>query len=181
MNLEESPEGNPYWQTANSTPFVRQFFFLNNDKIPLISFWSRMPILLIGISLILTIATWGRQMYGTIPSLVAASVAAFSPNIIAHTKVATTDLGCSFFMFFAVYLFWRASKAEKILDWVLCGFITGLALLSKYTALLLGPIYIVFTVMLLMRRSEERKFLPMLRGNLILGSVFFSLISFGLI
>lgn len=123
--------------------FGRRFLFESGNDFLRITRWARIPALAIGTFLILAIYLWGRDLYGPGPALLATTIAAFCPNLLAHAKVATEDLGCSTLMFIAVWMLWRALRENKIADWLLCGLFTGLALIAKYTALLLGPIFIL--------------------------------------
>jgi len=117
-------------------------FEVGNDPRRL-AFWARLPVLLLGSSLVLAVFLWGRSLYGPIPALLATLTAAVSPDLLAHGQLATEDLGCAAFMFFAVWSFWRGMKRQTLGAWSVCGLMTGLALLSKFTAVLLGPIYIL--------------------------------------
>ena len=91
-------------------------------------------------------------MLGVPAALGVTVLATFSPNLIAHSRVAAADLGCAFFMFAAVAAFWWAAQTGQLRRWFACGALTGLALISKFTALVLGPTY----VLLVARRRRSR-------------------------
>jgi len=129
-------------------------FGSGNDPIRM-GYWARLPILVIGSLLVLAVFLWGRGLYGDWPALAAAALAAVCPNLLAHSNLATTDLGCTAFMFFSVWSFWWASKEGRLRRWLLCGFVTGLALLTKYTALLLCPVYAILAVWLVANRRMK--------------------------
>lgn len=120
--------------------FGRQFFFESGNDLQRMTFWARLPVLLLGTVLVLAIYLWGRQLYGPGPALLGSALAVCSPNLLAHAKVATEDMGCTLFMFLAVWTLWRSLKSNHWRDWLLCGVLTGCALVAKYTALLLLPI-----------------------------------------
>jgi 4-amino-4-deoxy-L-arabinose transferase-like glycosyltransferase len=85
----------------------------------------------------------GRRFFGSGPALVGTAVAAFSPDLMAHAGLATEDVVCAATMFAAVATFERAARGRRPRDWALCGAATGLALLAKYTSLLLLPAYVL--------------------------------------
>ncbi len=154
LSLQIVPSHHPIWQKAAHISFAQHFVHANAIHIPVITQRARLPILLIGCILNYTIYAWGHGLYGPVPALFTSALAALSPNLLAHAKLATTDLGCAAFMFFAVYAFWCATEKNNRRIWILCGIITGLALLTKYTALLLGPIYLILGVWLWWRKDQ---------------------------
>ena len=143
LDLRQIDISHKVWEDAEHIINGRFFIQANAQHLHTISQRARLPILIIGTLLILTIFFWGQKLYGTMPALLASALAACSPNLLAHAKLATTDLGCAAFMFFAVFAFWYAIHHPHWKKWLLCGFITGLSLLTKYTALLLGPTFIL--------------------------------------
>lgn len=159
MDLQVPAADDPRWlQSINPVvQFGRQFFFESGNDLRRMTVWARMPVLLLGTSLVLAIYLWGRQLYGRGPALLATAVAALSPNLLAHAKVATEDLGCTAFMFFAVWSLWRSLKSNRVRDWLLCGVVTGLALVAKYTALILVPICLSLVVISWWPRRRQLK------------------------
>ncbi len=122
-------------------------FIYSNENDPVkISTWCRLPVMIIGTGLVIAIFFWGRELYGDVPALLATALAAFCPNIIAQSKVATEDIGCTTFVFVSVLLYWKFLHKPIKKYICLCGLVTGIAFLAKYTSLLLAPIYIVLAV-----------------------------------
>ena len=165
MQLKPVSETDPLWQQGEHILFSRKFLLENGDRIREIALRARLPILLIGTCLVLAVAFWGRRLYGPTPALAASALAAFSPNLIAHAKLATTDLGCTAAMFLSVFTCYQAIEKNTHTSWFLCGFVTGLALLTKFTALLLGPIYLVLGGMFYFQKRIS--FRHLLRGAFI--------------
>jgi hypothetical protein len=133
------------WGRARNpaTAFGRAFVHGSGADPRRIARWGRFPVLLAGSALVAGIFLAGRRLFGPWPALVGTAVAASSPDLIAHSGLATEDLICAATMFAAVAAFHRAAGSRAARDWVICGAVTGLALLSKYTSLLLLPIYLV--------------------------------------
>lgn len=173
MNLHVPAKDDPTWRQALNpvVEFGHQFLFESGNDVLRIAKWARIPVLLLGTALILIIYLWGRQLYGNGPALVGTAVAAFSPNLLAHTKLATEDLGCTAMMFLAVWTFYWSLQNDSIKHWLLCGFTTGLALLSKYTALLLGPIYAMLAVGIWFSHNNKAELLSLFKGFVCIGCV----------
>jgi len=96
---------------------------------------------------------FGTEVYGCKGGLFALFLYAFNPNIIAHSRLTTIDAGAMCTILLSVYCFW---KFIRHMDWiwaVIAGVTLGIALLSKFTALLLYPIFLVILALLCLRRG----------------------------
>ncbi|MEI9966324.1 MAG: glycosyltransferase family 39 protein [Candidatus Moraniibacteriota bacterium] len=113
----------------------------------LITFVSRIPIILVAVILGAFLYFWTRELAGTLAGLLALTLYAFDPNIIAHSHYVTTDIGIAAFMFFAFYFFVRFLKdpSPKNIFW--SGIFFGLAQLTKFSAVLLLPIFGLFVIL----------------------------------
>lgn len=163
---EDHPALDPTNQANLIVPFATEFIFHSGNDVSAIAYWGRLSRHILGTLLIVGIFLWGKRLYGEGPALLGTAVAAFSPNIIAHSKLATEDLGCTTFMFLSVWAYWRCMHSQRLRPWAFCGLVTGLALASKYTALLLGPIYILLLLAAWYRNPAERR---LVRDSLNLG------------
>jgi 4-amino-4-deoxy-L-arabinose transferase-like glycosyltransferase len=152
----------PAW--ANPVSLAREFVFGSGHDLQRVAFRARLPVLLIGAGLIAGIYFRTRQLYGDWPALTAVTLAAFSPNLLAHAKLATTDLGCAAAMFAAVWAFHRAVETGTVRDQLLSGVLVGLALLTKFTALLLVPILLALGAIAFWPDRRSRPLAPLLRG-----------------
>lgn len=171
MDLKVPAADDPRWlESVNPVvQFGRQFFFEMGNDLERMTRLARLPVLLLGTALIVAIYLWGAQLYGPGPALLATLVAACSPNLLAHAKVATEDMGCTAFMFFAVWALWRSLKSDNLRHWLLCGVVTGGALVAKYTALLLGPVLLLLVAGYWWRRRGEIDTALLLKGLMLAG------------
>lgn len=103
----------------------------------------RIPILLIAVLLGIYVFKWGRELYGLKAGIFALFLYVFSPNILAYSRLITFDIVPSFFMFIAIYYFWKFLQKTTKLNLIIAGITFGLALLSKLTTVLSIPIYII--------------------------------------
>jgi 4-amino-4-deoxy-L-arabinose transferase-like glycosyltransferase len=162
-------EDDESWKSSKYIPFTRKFIRLNADRIPQIAFRARLPFLFLGVGLVFAMGFWGRRLFGSGPAILATTVTALSPNLLAHSKLATTDLAGSTFIFLSVGTFWWASRTFGLRRWVVCGFVTGLALITKFTALLLGPIYFILAILLVAGGGVGEQTRVQLTRSLLLG------------
>src|SRR3989338_1965950 len=142
-------EGQYHWEFGN------QFFFYYNNNPEQLLFFGRIPVMLLSVLLGFFVFKWAKEIYGIMAGLFALFLYSFEPNILAHSGLATIDLGSSFFVFIALYYFWRFLKNISIKSLVIAGITLGLAELSKFTALYLIPIYFVLAFIFLYARKNE--------------------------
>ena len=169
LDLNVPSEDHISWQESDHFGFARAFFDMNVSKIRTIATLARLPGMILGVCFIFLFGNWGLKIYGPWRALGATTLASFSPNLLAHGRLATTDFGCASLMFIAVYAFWSAQKGTRPAIWALTGFVTGLALLSKFTALLLGPTFILLALLYCIRNRSET--IDVLKGLVIAGIV----------
>jgi hypothetical protein len=68
-------------------------------------------------------------------------LAVLSPNVLAHARLATTDLGLAFFFFLATYRLWRYLEARTWANLAWAGVALGLSQGTKFSALLIAPVW----------------------------------------
>ena len=93
----------------------------------------------VGLLLILLLFEAGYRMFGAGVAWIAAVLAVFEPNLLAHSTLVTTDFALTCFFFAAVYALWRLAERPTFLRLAGCGVMSGLALASKHSGLLLLP------------------------------------------
>ena len=106
-------------------------------------FYSRISTIFIALILGFLLWKWTNELYGSFSAGVALLLFSFSPNILAHSRLITPDLAITCFNFISVYYLWKVVKGNKWSNIILCSLFMGLALLSKYSALLLFLIQII--------------------------------------
>jgi len=121
------------------------FWRLGNDAESILC-WSRLPVMLLSMSLAGMVFLWAKQLHGALAGLLALLLYVFDPNIIAHSSVVTTDLGATFFIFVSIYCLWRFCQKPTWRKLILTGFVFGLAQATKFSALFLVPIFIMLLI-----------------------------------
>lgn len=111
--------------------------------------------LVMGLTLLVgaTLYRWAGERHGRAGSVLALSVYAFSPNILAHGRLVTTDLLLTGCLFLAVYTFDRLLERPNTGRCAIAGLFLGLALGSKASALILGPVFVLLAVVKSASRS----------------------------
>jgi hypothetical protein len=112
----------------------------------------RLPTMIFALLLGALVHRWGRELLGAAGGLAALWLYAFNPNFLAHGNKVTSDVPAAFFTVASLYFFWRLCRRPHATLFVLCALAATGALLSKYTSLLLFP---VFALLLLLRWLER--------------------------
>lgn len=100
---------------------------------------ARLPVLLLGVLTLLGTAAVARRAFGTSAGLLAMACAALSPNLIAHSRLATLDLPATASTLLACLLAWRAAARPSTWRLVAFAAAVGVAACTKHTALHLLP------------------------------------------
>jgi hypothetical protein len=129
-----------WWEAGEWYHFADSFLWDANQHPDQIVFLARLPIIGIGLSLTALVFRWADSRFGSWGGLLAAFFCALDPNVLAHERLSTTDVGGAFFVFLAAYVFWRKSRQPSLTDVLTIGLALGLAFTAKLSALIFGPI-----------------------------------------
>jgi hypothetical protein len=109
---------------------------------------GRIATLLFSALAALLVYHWSRSLYGWLPGLFSLLLYIFDPNIIAHSRLATTDIYAAGMVSLAAYTFWRFSIHRDWRHALLSAGALALAQLAKYSGAFLYPL---FTLLILIR------------------------------
>jgi len=101
---------------------------------------ARSVILALGALLALIVYLWSRELFGRSASLLALALAVTCPTILAHVRLVTTDAPAALGFTATLWLTWRwlTKPSWPRAAWV--GAALGVALLFKFSCLLLVPV-----------------------------------------
>ena len=161
------PIDDPAWAGTDFHPISEHFMWDVNDNADQITFAARVPIMLLQLLLITFCYRWARDLFGAWGGLLALTLAALDPNLIAHGRIAATDLGSAALLFIATYWLWRLLRRPSWGHLLATGFTFGLAQGCKFSALLFVPI---FALLYLLRTCTPRAFVfPTILHRYLLG------------
>jgi hypothetical protein len=99
---------------------------------------ARLVVTVLSLACAALIFWWGWVAFGEAAAAVSACLWLTDPNVLAHSAVATTDVGTATFGLLAVYSNWRFLKAPSWPRVAPAGVSLGLALASKFSMLALS-------------------------------------------
>ena len=129
----------PGWDNPRSVfEYVPNFFYRNPDIVRY-TLVGRVQALLLGVVLGGLVFRWASEWFGCRAGLLACFLYAFSPNILAHSRLMTGDVAAALGCLATMYVLQRLLRRPGILRAILTGLVLGLALLIKYSAVVLLP------------------------------------------
>ncbi len=129
------PGARPEWELGD------RFLRANGPKTFEYYKMARAPIAILSVAGALVVFAWSRTLFGNLGGLISLALWCFSPDILAHGQLATTDVGATFFGLLSAYVFWRFLRRPTLGWCVLAGVALGCAVASKFTMLVLYPAY----------------------------------------
>ena len=134
-----------------------KFIFENTVTGEKILLLSRLSVLTLALLLGGVLYLWSSELWGRAGGLFSLFLFALSPNILAHSSLATTDLPITTFFFISAYCLWLTLRRDT--HWQLAavtGIAVGFAFATKHTAFLLLPL-VAITVFMKIGRGEGWK------------------------
>ena len=120
----------------------RRFLYQSNDA-DLLLYRGRLVIVALTLLTGALLYLWGRTLFGVLPALGALAMLVFEPNILAHGRLVTTDMGATLFTLATIACLERALTSRQSpagFWWILTGLSLGFGLLSRFSCVLLIPI-----------------------------------------
>ena len=150
----------PDWFNGDPWEFGRKLLDHSTGDPDRAIFAVRAPIIALTLLLGWVMFAWTRRRYGDVAGLIALTLYVFSPTILAHGRLVTTDLGAAAGFFIATIAFLRFLERPSGVNTLLAGTALGLALLTKFSTILLAPIFIVLAVAWHLLHRQRARPLP---------------------
>ncbi len=145
------PTDHPSWEQPQGWyAFADQLLWARNrQEVTTMIFLARIPIVYLTIALAMIGFVLAREMWGKASAIAALLFLLFDPNILAHGRYTTTDLGGTTFLMLAALLLWRMwSTSDRSWTKVLAaGLGLGLAQASKLSNLAFIPIFLLLAML----------------------------------
>ncbi|HEY4520590.1 MAG TPA: glycosyltransferase family 39 protein [Candidatus Paceibacterota bacterium] len=104
---------------------------------------AKAPMLIFFILSALIIYLWSRELFGKRAGLIALFLFSFSPTVLAHSRLVTTDMAALFGVLLASYAFTKFLNHPSKKYVFLAGLALGTALLTKFSTFILAPFFFV--------------------------------------
>ncbi|HKY06601.1 MAG TPA: glycosyltransferase family 39 protein [Candidatus Binatia bacterium] len=128
------------WSEGDGYPIGQNLLFQSALPADQMMLLARLPNLLIGLLVVLLAGWWACRLWGGGAAVVAIALASLDPNLVAHSSLVTTDAGATLFIFTTIYLLWEYLRSRSCWYLAFAALSLGLALVSKFSTVLLVPI-----------------------------------------
>lgn len=146
------------WEQAESWQLGRDFVFDQRESGQALLAAGRAANAVLGGLLVGLVGWWGYRVSGYPVGLAAMAIAAFDPNLIAHSALITADVGLTLFHCLTIYLCWEYLGQRRVTLVLVMGISLGLALATKFTSLLTAAIlFVVLSMDALLTSAPKRK------------------------
>ncbi len=142
------PTDTPYWRNDVNGQWAQgaTFLYESGNDADRVIFWSRLPLILLAIGFGSFIFWWTKSRFGNAVGILTLILFAFSPTVLAHSRYVTTDLGAALGFFIGIAAFISSLERPGWRAVLLAGLALGAALLLKFSAVLLVPLFIILLV-----------------------------------
>ena len=161
--------------------FGFDFLYKSGNPVDKMIFWARIPMILILILLGFYVFRWAKELFGNKIALLSLFLFSFSPTLLAHGRLVTTDVGAAAGVFIATYYFLRFLKNSSKKNLILAGIFFGLAELAKFSLILLFPSFAITLFFWLISKSSDLKTFLKIGSRYLLSLIFIFIIGYVLI
>ena len=153
MNLNFPDTDSPIWYRPVyfGIAIGNQFFFHSqNDAIAML-WYGRMMVVVLGVSLGVVVYCWSRQLFGPRAGLLSLALFAFSPTMLAHSQLATSDIAAALGFTVSTWFMWRLLHSVSPGTLAASCLAVGLTAVVKFSAPLLAIVGLLMAVARLIR------------------------------
>jgi len=137
--------------------FGYNFLYHSNNPVDKMTFWARIPMVLILLVLGFYLFKWTKELFGEKAAFLSIFLFSFSPTFLAHSRLVTTDVGAAAGIFIATYYFIKALKNPGQKNIILSGVSFGIAQLCKFSVVLLIPFFFITAFFFWLMRLDKLK------------------------
>lgn len=133
------------------------FWFANLDRLELIAFWSRVPMIALTLLLGVVIFVFARRLFGPRAAVLAVLLFSLEPTVLAHGRIVQTDVPAALAYVFFCFVLYRFTSEPTMRRAIIVGLACGLALLTKSSLIVTVPIFALTVLVLLWAPSQSVK------------------------
>ena len=144
-----------YWAAADVWNVGQRLLYETGNPAELLLAASRGAMILWGIACGVLVFLWSRNLWGNAGALLSLTLCLGSATMLAHGPMITSDMTAAFCLLAASGAFWRQLEKPSAARLGVSLLLTGLAAISKFSFLLLAPIYAALVIWHLCTRPPE--------------------------
>jgi Dolichyl-phosphate-mannose-protein mannosyltransferase len=142
------------WQSADEGGTAHQFLYeVGNDPDRMLTH-ARIMMSMFGAALCLLIYRCSREFFGISGGLLAETVAAFDPNLLANSALVASDIPATFFFTATIWSCWRLSQKISPATLTVAALSLSGLFLTKFSAPIVLPVLATMSIWQIFSRRE---------------------------
>jgi len=130
------------WAASRVWNVAQRFLFETGNNSDFLLLSARSTMLCWGVAAGLLVFGWASSLWGRTAGVGSLAFFVFSPTILAHSPLVTSDMCAAFFLLAALGTWWRMCLRPVPTRVAVAGVVTGLAFVAKFSAILLLPVFL---------------------------------------
>ena len=119
------------------------FWTANASEFEVISFWTRVPMVVLTLVLGWLIFVFTKDLANPRAGILAVALYSLEPTVLAHGRIVHTDLPAALAYLLFVFALYRYHRLLSFRSALVLGLVTGVALVTKFSLVIVGPIFAV--------------------------------------
>jgi hypothetical protein len=128
-----------------------RFWQANDARYEALAFWARVPLVLLTLVLGALLFVYARRHFGARAALFAVALFSLEPTLLAHGRVVQTDVPSALAFVVFSFTFYEYLLGPTLRRAVYVGLAAGLAAVTKFSMIALGPVVLVALAWLFFR------------------------------
>jgi hypothetical protein len=155
--------------------FHARFWQANRARFQTITFWPRVMMIPITLALGALIFVFARKLFGATAAVISVGLYVLEPTVLAHGHIVHTDLPAALVYLLFFFALHRYSEEPGLKRALLLGLVCAVALLTKFSMLVIVPTLAVYLLARLFvnRRDRRQRSQVLLHGGVITVIVLF--------
>ena len=131
------------WRSSAQWALARAFFFGEGNDFASMLRRGRALAAAIGAGIALLVYAWSRRLFGREAGILSLVLAVFSPNLLAHGPLMTSDATLALSLCAALACLWAALHRVTPCTALGSGLVCGLLFVSKFSAVVFAPMALI--------------------------------------
>lgn len=136
--------------------FGFNFLYRSGNPADEMLFLARIPMILVLILLGFFIFRWAKQAFGNRAAILALFLFSFSPTLLAHGRLVTTDIAATLGVVLSTYFWLKFLRNPTKQNVIFAGLIFGVTMLFKFSLILLLPFLAILTLIYALLNSRTK-------------------------
>jgi 4-amino-4-deoxy-L-arabinose transferase-like glycosyltransferase len=135
------------WGTSDVWQLGDRFFFHSGNAPGLLLLQGRCMIALLGAATACLVYLWSRSLFGILGAAVSLTLCVFSPTMLAHGGMVTSDMALALTMTAALWAYAWLLASPSALRCLVCGLIFGVLAVAKFSSLTIAPVLLLLLIL----------------------------------